>query len=77
MIKEPHDPGRSVAPITVTDCGFKKTSSSDFVGTIFSSLPTSWKLYQNESILSDPLRGLIDAIDHFQVIFGAFRSGSR
>ena len=40
MIKEPHDPGRSVAPITVTDFGFKKTSSSDFVGTGFSSLQT-------------------------------------
>jgi len=77
MIKEPHDPGRSVAPMTVTDCGFRKTSISDFVGTAFSSLPTSWKLYQNESILSDPLRGLIDASDHFQVILGVLRWGSR
>jgi len=53
-MKDPHEPGRSVAPITVTDCGFKKTLSSDLMGTIFSSLPKFWKLCRNASLRSDP-----------------------
>jgi hypothetical protein len=37
-MNEPHDPGRSVAPMTATDLGLRKAFNGSWMGMIFSFL---------------------------------------